>query len=89
MGRGGAGEDGGASAAFEEAEDGAGLETRETTIACGRFGDGLLAQVTPGGVHLCAVALSAAAAAAASGVSGRGLHSFTLELNLSNSRTPS
>ena len=38
--------------------DGAGLQTGETTIACGRFGDEIVAQVTSSGVRLCGVARS-------------------------------
>ena len=43
----GGGDTGDGSATFEEAVDGAGLETGQTTIACGRFGDGMVAQVNP------------------------------------------
>ena len=38
---------------FEEAANGAGVDTGETTVACGEFGDDVFAQVTPRGVHLC------------------------------------
>ena len=43
------------STTFEEAADGAGLETGETTLACGRFGDGMVAQVTPKDARLCGI----------------------------------
>ena len=37
----------------EEVANGAGVDTGETTVACGEFGDDVLAQVTPRRVHLC------------------------------------
>ena len=38
---------------FEEVANGAGVDTGETTVACGEFGDDVFAQVTPRRVHLC------------------------------------
>ena len=39
---------------FEECANGAGVDTGETTVACGEFGDGVFAQVTGSSrVHLC------------------------------------
>jgi len=44
---------GGDGSTFEEAVNGAGVDTGETTVACGEFGDDVFAQVTPRRVHLC------------------------------------
>ena len=42
---------------FEECANGAGVDTGETTVACGEFGDDVFAQVTPRGCT-CATRLT-------------------------------